>query len=132
MALFRSKKFDDAINIFIELDINPAKVVALYPQEIAGRLSVPQKGWIPLFGGPPPPAESTGSSKETSRERPATDLLDMLATSTSGTIRGRLKGLGALMPSTSGKDDDAISISSKKKFGIHGLLFSWNLYRRAN
>src|SRR4051794_29802120 len=72
VSLFRSGKFDDAINTFIELNINPAKVVALYPPNVSGRLSVPQHAWIPLYGGPPPPEElpSTGSSTETSRERP--------------------------------------------------------------
>ncbi|KAI0749541.1 vacuolar sorting protein 39 domain 1-domain-containing protein [Daedaleopsis nitida] len=52
---FRNAKYDDAINAFIELDINPAKVVALYPESISGRLAVPQDEWVPLFGGPRPP-----------------------------------------------------------------------------
>jgi len=51
VALFAQGEYDAAINIFINLDINPAKVVALYPEEIAGRLSVPQSGWIELHGG---------------------------------------------------------------------------------
>ena len=42
------------MNIFIELDTNPAKVIALYPDSISGRLSVPRAGWVPLFGGKAP------------------------------------------------------------------------------
>ncbi|KNZ73327.1 Vam6/Vps39-like protein [Termitomyces sp. J132] len=52
VADFREAKFDNAIDTFIELDFNPAKVVALYPEQVAGRLSVPLDGWIPLYGGP--------------------------------------------------------------------------------
>jgi Vam6/Vps39-like protein vacuolar protein sorting-associated protein 39 len=52
VAQFRAAKFDAAIDTFIELDFNPAKVVALYPESVAGRLSVPREGWISLYGGP--------------------------------------------------------------------------------
>ena len=45
-AQFRAAKFDAALDTFIELDFNPAKVVALYPESVAGRLSVPQEGCI--------------------------------------------------------------------------------------
>jgi hypothetical protein len=123
VSLFRSRKYDDAINTFLELDINPAKIVALYPENVAGRLSVPQRQWIPLFGGPPETTEelhSRASSEEASQERSATELLDTVAASTPVNIRSKLKGLGALIPSGSGKDDDAASITSKKKSGVHG------------
>ncbi|KAF8501265.1 vacuolar sorting protein 39 domain 1-domain-containing protein [Gautieria morchelliformis] len=55
VSLFSEGSFDDAINTFIELDINPAKVVALYPDSIAGRLSTPREKWFDLHGGRPPP-----------------------------------------------------------------------------
>ena len=32
--------------------MNPSKVVLLYPESIAGRLSTPELDWIVLFGGP--------------------------------------------------------------------------------
>lgn len=51
VSLFSEGKFDEAINIFLELDINPAKVVSLYPDSIAGRLAKPRDQWITLFGG---------------------------------------------------------------------------------
>jgi Vam6/Vps39-like protein vacuolar protein sorting-associated protein 39 len=50
VALLAQKHAEQAINIFLELDINPAKVVALYPDEVAGRLAQPQEKWIELFG----------------------------------------------------------------------------------
>lgn len=50
MAL-RSNRYDDAIDRFISLDINPAKVVALYPSRISGKLARPSEAWEELFGG---------------------------------------------------------------------------------
>ncbi|KAJ7180691.1 vacuolar sorting protein 39 domain 2-domain-containing protein [Mycena filopes] len=55
VSQFRASQFDTAIDTLIALDVNPAKVVALYPEAVAGRLSVPQDAWIPLFGGPAQP-----------------------------------------------------------------------------
>lgn len=47
------------MDAFLELDTNPAKVVALYPESVSGRLHVDSGGWIPIFGGPEPkPKES--------------------------------------------------------------------------
>ena len=94
-------------------------MVALYPESVAGRLSVPRKAWVPLYGGPKPPEEqdSSDSSKEGSRERPAADLMEQLSAASTGTIRGRFKGLGSLIPSAL-KDDDAVSITGKKKIGL--------------
>jgi hypothetical protein len=124
VSQFHSGKFDEAINTFIELDVNPAKVVALYPDSVAGRLSVPQDGWIPLYGGPSvvEGTSSSNSSHEASREWPATDPLDALS-SHAGTTRGMFKGLGALIPAGSHHDEDTESVSSKqskKKAGVHG------------
>ena len=42
------------IRTFIELNFNPAKVVALYPDAVAAGPSVPQDGWIPFYGGTAP------------------------------------------------------------------------------
>ncbi|EDR08609.1 uncharacterized protein LACBIDRAFT_235177, partial [Laccaria bicolor S238N-H82] len=77
------------IDTFIELDFNPAKVVALYPDAVAGRLSVPQDGWIPLYGGPAPidPDDFQDSIKvddieKPGHERAATDLLDTISSNT--------------------------------------------------
>ncbi|TIA80264.1 hypothetical protein E3P98_02781 [Wallemia ichthyophaga] len=41
---------DDAIDIFIELHTNPAKVIALFPENISGRLYTPTHEWSILFG----------------------------------------------------------------------------------
>ncbi|KAF7320029.1 Rab guanyl-nucleotide exchange factor [Mycena kentingensis (nom. inval.)] len=109
VAQFRSAQFDTAIDTLIALDINPAKVVALYPESVAGRLSVLQDQWIALYGGPAhvPSADSSGSSTpspmaETPTKEPTSMIPDALegltGLTTSGTIRGRLKGLGALLP----------------------------------
>ena len=131
VAQFRDSKFDAAIDTFIELDFNPAKVVALYPDAVAGRLSVPQDGWIPLYGGPAPldPDDSQDSIKvdEIEKEKPghekaATDLLDTI-TSGTGCIGCRIRktGLGMFMPSAA-KDDDTASVIGKRKFVLHGAF----------
>jgi len=52
VTLFSRGHYDEAVNLFIDLGINPAKVVALYPESISGRLAKPRVEWIPLFGGP--------------------------------------------------------------------------------
>ncbi|KZP00495.1 hypothetical protein CALVIDRAFT_552763 [Calocera viscosa TUFC12733] len=51
VQLFSETKFNQATNLFLELETTPALVLALYPEEISGRLSVHQKDWIRLFGG---------------------------------------------------------------------------------
>ncbi|KAF4597180.1 Vacuolar morphoproteinsis protein 6 [Pleurotus pulmonarius] len=137
VTLFREGKYDTAIDTFAELNINPAKVVALYPESVAGRLSVPEEGWIQLFGGPAPvddasSAKSRDSSqqakgspvvsdedKEPDMSTAAKDLLDRVAIPASGSIRGRLRtGLGAFMPQ-SAKDDDTASINSKPRAAVN-------------
>jgi Vam6/Vps39-like protein vacuolar protein sorting-associated protein 39 len=50
VALLAQKKFEEAINVFLELDVNPAKVLAMFPVEVAGRLAQPQSKWTELFG----------------------------------------------------------------------------------
>lgn len=135
MSQFRDSKFDEAIDEFIELDLNPAKVVALYPEPIAGPLSVPREGWIPLYGGPENTtndASSTASSGDqtqtreggTAVDRSAADLLENLAPA-GYSIRGKFKtGLGAFMPSSTPKEDDTASISSKRKIAeMPGMFF---------
>ncbi|KAH8100006.1 hypothetical protein BXZ70DRAFT_939950 [Cristinia sonorae] len=120
---FKAGHFKDAINLFIELNINPAKVVALYPESVAGRLSVPQDEWIPLFGGPRPHLETSSShgSKEdvatTNEDPPASTSTPPRPPSPHGSIRGMgmLKtGFDTLM-SAARKDDDTASIRSITK-----------------
>ncbi|KAJ7800623.1 vacuolar sorting protein 39 domain 1-domain-containing protein [Mycena olivaceomarginata] len=61
VAQFRAGQFDPALKTFIALDVNPAKVIALYPVEVSGRLAVPQDAWISLFGGPVRPVAGEDS-----------------------------------------------------------------------
>ncbi|KAF8071649.1 hypothetical protein FPV67DRAFT_1746459, partial [Lyophyllum atratum] len=133
---FRAGKFEDAINTFLELDFNPAKVVALYPEEVAGRLSVPREGWISLYGGPAPVLSdsssalsvSTGSDKDKDKDTGAekekesetrsmtAELLDTLTAPVAESIRGRIgTGLGAMMRSSAVKEDRPPSITAKPK-----------------
>lgn len=53
VQLFKEGSFEKAVEMFLQLDTNPAKVIALYPETISGRLSAPKERWIELFGGDP-------------------------------------------------------------------------------
>ena len=104
MALFAQGEYDAAINVFIDLDINPAKVVALYPQEIAGRLAVPESGWIELHGG----SKAQGDALAVlHNDREVTDATDQTVTveqgapeapsgehSATATAEGKCHGMG--------------------------------------
>ncbi|KAG6840674.1 hypothetical protein C0991_005179 [Blastosporella zonata] len=122
VADYREAKFDVAIDTFIELDFNPAKVVALYPEQVAGRLSVPREEWIPLYGGPEPitgDASSTTSNshegKQDKVEDKSGDTAEAAGNSTisaADSIRGKIgtgigAGLGAIMRHVPGKDEPA-------------------------
>jgi tetratricopeptide (TPR) repeat protein len=51
VSLFANGKFDDAIEHFIELETNPARVIALFPVEISGPLAKDRSQWVEMFGG---------------------------------------------------------------------------------
>ncbi|CAE6446777.1 unnamed protein product [Rhizoctonia solani] len=51
VQLFQEGQYEQAVEIFLGLDMNPAKVIALYPDSISGRLAAPREKWIELFGG---------------------------------------------------------------------------------
>ena len=59
---FCESKYGAVMDMFLKLDLNLAKVVALYPENIAGCLAVPSEEWIPLFGGPQPPHNTTNTT----------------------------------------------------------------------
>ncbi|TIC02465.1 hypothetical protein E3Q17_01424 [Wallemia mellicola] len=50
ISLVDADEIDDAIDVFIELETNPAKVIALFPENISGRLYIPQENWSSIFG----------------------------------------------------------------------------------
>ncbi|TFK27815.1 hypothetical protein FA15DRAFT_666044 [Coprinopsis marcescibilis] len=128
VSQFRSGKFDEAIDTFIELDFNPAKVVALYPEAVSGRLSVSQDKWIPLYGGPVPidsddskSVASNESGKAASSEN-ASSGDPVEPPTTAGSFRNRLHlktTFGLLIPGGGGRDDDTVSISSKRKVPVY-------------
>ena len=70
VSRFRAGEFDRALELFVKLNINPAKVISLYPESISGRLSVPRDQWIQMFGGPTPKVarEAISSSSSSSSE----------------------------------------------------------------
>ncbi|TCD70216.1 Vacuolar morphoproteinsis protein 6 [Steccherinum ochraceum] len=130
VSQFRSGHYKDAIDLFIELNINPAKVVALYPESVAGRLSVPQSEWIPLFGGPKKLLSSESTSSNDSNEDVPTTAETSSAPGPSASAvalqrppspHGSVRGIGMLrtgfdaLVSAAKKDDDSVSIRSKRK-----------------
>ena len=140
VSQFRSGRYDDAINAFLDLDVNPAKVVALYPDKVAGRLAVKRDEWIALFGGPIArageqpggdiggvgDAMSTKSSDAANRDSAAPSKDKLLVAisrspSPAGSLRARTKtSLSALLPAAVSKEDDIASLSGKKKGKVIG------------
>lgn len=139
VSQFRSGKYDDAINTFLDLDVNPAKVVALYPEKLAGRLAVKQEEWIALFGGPVAPAkEQSGGAEDANSTKsgeggnkdsasPSKDKLAVAISrspSPAGSLRARTKmSFGALLPAAASKEDDVASLSGKKKGKVIGMWY---------
>ena len=140
VSQFRSGKYDDAINTFLDLDVNPAKVIALYPDKVAGRLAVKQEEWIVLFGGPigqakEQPGGDIGGvedamsikSNDVGNKGSAAASKDKLPVAVSrspspaGSVRARTKtSFGALLPAAASKEDDVASLSGKKKGKVVG------------
>jgi hypothetical protein len=149
VSQFQAAKFDEAIDTFIELDFNPAKVVALYPESVSGRLSVPRDGWICLYGGPTSTDDDKVSITRTDSDRghesdkdsdkdqdlkkddvagrqsgSSTNIFEVIASGT-GSVGGKLRktglaGLQALLPGGQINDDDASSVAAKKKPLLQG------------
>jgi len=51
LHLYNSHRYSLSIDAFIRLDLSPAKVVALFPETISGKLFVGENGKEELFGG---------------------------------------------------------------------------------
>lgn len=118
MQLFERGEPDRSIDSFIALDVNPAKVVALYPPSVSGRLSVPHEKWIELFGGTPPSVPEMASTREDNKET-LTSPVD--GAGRGNVFAGRLRtGLDMLIASSTGstakdKDSDTASIAPPGK-----------------
>lgn len=121
---FRAGHFKNAITSFIDLNINPAKVVALYPESISGRLAVPREDWIPLFGGPRKESKSdTGSIPEHPTQEPGVETAPSSSSLTQqprppspeGSVRDIVKtGLDAIVSAVKNEDETS-SLGSRKK-----------------
>ncbi|KAH9998803.1 hypothetical protein BJV74DRAFT_883060 [Russula compacta] len=119
VSQFRAGEFDRALDSFVKLNINPAKVVSLYPESISGRLSVPRDQWIQMFGGPTPaaPREAVSSSSSSSSEHGGDveepTLSGQIVASTVAKMSKLKSPLDAIRPSGF-KDSETASITSKK------------------
>lgn len=125
VSLFKNGKYDEAIDIFIELDANPSKVVSLYPESIAGRLSTPEKDWIVLFGGPeeevlvtsePTLSEGAATVAEEPQKAESGDQPTSIST-LNAPVSGATASLRGYLPSLmrpAAKDDDTASVASRR------------------
>ena len=117
MSEFRESEFDSAVDTFIELDLNPAKVVALYPELVAGRLAVPSERWIPLFGGPQPAmVESVSSPVAGTGEQ---DQVVVEGGGESSPLDSG-PGVGSVKPPIGSKEEISSSPNPKSKRGAPG------------
>ncbi|PSR72950.1 hypothetical protein PHLCEN_2v11187 [Hermanssonia centrifuga] len=123
VSQFRSAQYANAINAFLELNVNPAKVIALYPETISGRLSVPEEDWISLFGGPAKIAtdalaDETLSSVKTpdsGSERGAET--PQRPPSPHGSVRGLIRtGFDSIRPSSKKEEETASAKAKRKEF----------------
>jgi len=132
VSQFRAGNFDKAIDTFSKLELNPAKVIALYPKSISGRLAIPKRDWIQLYGGPTPsddPCPSSPASQTANGEHgndsgeghsvPRQDKSELLDTVVHAGNPGglstikKLKGVGSgLLGGYQEKDDDSASVHS--------------------
>ncbi|KAI0925948.1 hypothetical protein AcW1_008241 [Taiwanofungus camphoratus] len=120
VSQFRSAQFDEAINTFIELEINPAKVVALYPESVAGRLSIHRDEWISLYGGPSKHTVGAPSTEDSQNDREqesssVTNNAPPRVPSPKGSIRGALRAGLETVRSATPRDEDTASISGRRK-----------------
>ena len=117
----------------MELNVNPAKVVALYPEIVAGRLSVPQDQWIPLYEGPSrdhprtqnenEPTSEHGKSGDGDTEDNSSDQASSRGRSPPPKERKKMKSpLDAIRPSPQ-KDSDSASIASTRKLRPNGMFY---------
>ena len=117
VSQFRAGDFKNAIDAFIDLDINPAKVVALYPENVSGRLHVATEKWIPLFGGPEPkqdpPSEAPGEVK--ANQPSSVGRTPSPAGSVRAKRRGTLDTLSANAGTVSDKEEDRVSLRGRMK-----------------
>lgn len=51
LELFKMGKFEEAIDVFTELELNPCKVLCLFPKEISGDLCREKDSWEEIVGG---------------------------------------------------------------------------------
>jgi hypothetical protein len=107
VATFAQGEYDTAINTFINSDINPAKIVALYPEEIAGRLAVPESGWIELHGGSKPQGDTTEVLRN---DREVTEVTNQTVTVKQGPSEG-----SSGEHSGTEKQEDDVSQTPKRK-----------------
>lgn len=129
VSQFQEGEYDRALDLFVELNINPAKVISLYPEAVSGRLSVPREQWIQLFGGPTArvrkEASSSSSASSNSSEHGGnvdeSTVSGQPVSSTAGVLSKLKNPLDAIRPSGS-KDTETASIFSKRDRPRIGLF----------
>jgi Vam6/Vps39-like protein vacuolar protein sorting-associated protein 39 len=120
VSQFRSGEYDRALDSFVKLNINPAKVISLYSEQISGRLSVPRGQWIQMFGGPTPKTtrEDVSSPSSSSSEHGGGDVEEpassgQIVISTMAKVSKLKNPLDVVRPSGV-KDPDMASVISKR------------------
>ncbi|KAG8924938.1 Vacuolar morphogenesis protein 6 [Tulasnella sp. 418] len=112
VSLFEQGKYVEAIKIFIDLEVNPAKVVALYDESVAGRLATPKEKWIELFGGTRPLGTGNGSGDQgkSSDGTSVTAVPKMAGKMMKAALDGL--GVGAITGAVVGSKDDVSTESA--------------------
>ncbi|GAA6050759.1 hypothetical protein JCM3770_006612 [Rhodotorula araucariae] len=118
LHLFKTHRYALSIDAFIALDLNPARVVSLYPRAVSGKLFLEHSAHEEVFGGRPQHkvAAAIEAEEEHRREEEERKKLEReqeaLAKGSPATSSPIKRAKGPLAAAAAAEDDDAASIRS--------------------
>ena len=100
--------------------MNPAKVVAMFPESISGRLHVPQDRWLGLFGGQRKDKRARASSQSLGSAASPPRLASIAAQvmrrpASPDPTRSRLRSAAEAIRQAAMRDDDTASVRSSTR-----------------
>ncbi|BGP41330.1 Vacuolar morphoproteinsis protein 6 [Rhodotorula kratochvilovae] len=118
LHLFETHRYALAIDAFIALDLNPARVVSLYPRAISGKLFLEHSAHEEVFGGRPQHKVAAALEAEEERRREEEERKKLereqeaQAKGSPAASSPAKRAKGPLANAAAAEDDDAASIRS--------------------
>ena len=94
---FKDGEYLTALRSLADLNVNPAKVLGLFPELVSGRMSVPREKWIVLFGGRSWPANVPSSPKDEQHPSSQEETIEH-SESAGAALKGALKSIEGYLP----------------------------------